>query len=470
MALRADRPGIFYYDGKMYCPSEKDQEGEFYRQKAPLLHPDRPFSKDQLRELYQLYTQYLYEVIGSYAGYLAVGTILSYAAAPEIYDRYAGFSSLWVHGQPKQGKSSVSRWLTGIYGFSMDAGTSIQKMSGPGLAILLQQYGNLPVWIEEYQHPPEKWQIENLKAMYDRQPGSKKSYAELQRVVRTGGIVTGVATAENEQLRSRFCHVHVAIENRLSTTKGLPDRFDWFKDNFRNFCMIGRYLMQHRTEFARLVMEQLKHWIESKALGNCDHRARIVHGASYASFAALAAMLETHSADELVRFKQFLLGYVQNAVEETKLRSSLIQFFTDMISALKYGEFGDSPQKRGQFFRIDELNTVSSPVTSERQRELEIRYGRRWRSYVLSVTLNPVVDRLMAYKRRGGQIMELNVGDLKAQLATQPFYMQAPAKNKDRRHKMRFAGARGPQECIRIVLDNFTGMGYVKNDPNAFLR
>jgi hypothetical protein len=193
-----NRQGIFHYDGKMYCLSDKDQEGEFFRQKTPLLHPEWPFTDLQVRELFQLYTQYLYEIIGSHAGYLAVGTALSYAAAPEIYDRYAAFSSLWVHGQPKHGKSSVSRWLMGLHGFNLEAGTSLQKMSGPGLSILLQQYGNLMVWIEEYQHPPEKWQVENLKAMYDRQPGSKKSYTELQRVVRTGGIVTGVAAAENE--------------------------------------------------------------------------------------------------------------------------------------------------------------------------------------------------------------------------------------------------------------------------------
>jgi hypothetical protein len=42
--------------------------------------------------------------------------------------------------------------------------------------------------------------------------------------------------------------------------------------------------MQHRKEFTRLVLDQMGHWIESRALADCDHRARIVHGAAYASF------------------------------------------------------------------------------------------------------------------------------------------------------------------------------------------
>jgi len=104
--------------------------------------------------------------------------------------------------------------------------------------------------------------------------------------------VSSPATAENEQLRSRFCHLQVATENRHSVTRETPDRFSWFKHNFGDFCMLGRNLMQHRLEFARLAMGQMNYWIESKALSDCEHRARIVHGATYASFAALAAMLE----------------------------------------------------------------------------------------------------------------------------------------------------------------------------------
>jgi hypothetical protein len=121
-------------------------------------------------------------------------------------------------------------------------------------------------------------------------------------------------------------------------------------------------------------------------------------------------------------------------VRETQSRSSLRQFFTDLVSALKSGEFGESAEERRRYFRIDEV-PAPSPVWSQRQRELEIQYGRVWKSYVLSLTLNPVLDRLMAYKRRAGQSIELNLSDFKAQLETQPCYVPVPSKNKDRRHK-----------------------------------
>lgn len=221
--------------------------------------------------------------------------------------------------------------------------------------------------------------------------------------------------------------------------------------------------MRNRNEFSKLAMNQMRFWMESKALINCDHRARIVHGAAYASFAALSSMLQTHPADELVGFKQFLFGYVEKAVRDS--RSALVQFFVDIISALKSGDFGESAQERRRFFRIDEVNTPS-PVKSQRQRELEEQSGRKWKSYVLSITLNPVVDKLMAYKRRAGQGIDLNLSDLKTQLSTQPYCV--PARNKERRHKMRFAGSRGPQECIRIALDAFPSLGYVEIADEEF--
>lgn len=184
-AIFPNRQGVIWYEGKGYLLAERDQEGEAFRQDEPDLRPLVEFTEDQTREVFQQLSQNLWETIGDYGGYLALGAVLAYAAGPEIYQKWVGFPLLWVYGLAHQGKTSLARWLVRVWGFNLQEGTVLGDTTQVGLAILLQQYGNLPVWLEEHQETSKilkPWLPEKIKSILTeiraaRRPSVRRSGA-----------------------------------------------------------------------------------------------------------------------------------------------------------------------------------------------------------------------------------------------------------------------------------------------------
>jgi hypothetical protein len=247
----ANQLGVIWHQGRGYRLSDKDQEGEPFIQKEPMMHPQVPFTDAQTCELFQNISQKLFDTIGGYGGYLALGSMLAYGAGPEIYKKFNAFPGLWIYGEPYQGKTSVSRWLMRIWGLMIDAGMQLPDSTKVGLSILVQQQGDLPAWLEEYQHDCLDWLLQKIKGFYNRESGGKKTFGEERRRILTSVIVTGVATSSDSQVRSRYTIIHVAEANRIK------DHYEWFEANAPAFYLIGRYIMRNRVEFARLFMEQM---------------------------------------------------------------------------------------------------------------------------------------------------------------------------------------------------------------------
>src|ERR1019366_6657731 len=107
------------------------------------------------------------------------------------------------------------------------------------------------------------------------------------------------------------------------------------------FYKIGRFVLLHRVEFARLVVDQIGHWISDPKLADCDERSRIVHGAAYGAFAALALLLESHGPAELRAFRESLRGHIERAQSDVREQLYVTQFFLDLLSAEKAGELGE---------------------------------------------------------------------------------------------------------------------------------
>jgi len=336
--LFPDRQGLYWYQGQGYRPADRDQEGQEFRQGIPLMHPDIECSEDELRELFQTITRNYFEAVGNYGGYMIIGNILSYGFAQEIFRRYSAFPSLWIDGASGSGKSSLARWSLRFWGYSSAEGIALPGSTQVGLSCVLQQYGNLAVWLEEYQPRCEPWVTEKLKAIYDRMGGVKKTFGELTRVIRTGVIVTGVATSSDSQLRSRYCHVHVARENRINDTQ---ERYQWFQQtSLSKFYLLGRYVLENRVEFARIAMEQMHQWMELPTLADCEDRSKIVHGTAYCAFAALVSILQSHLAEDLRRFKAYVAAHVERAAGEVRKSpvawESITKPFMQSAHSLRY--------------------------------------------------------------------------------------------------------------------------------------
>jgi hypothetical protein len=125
------------------------------------------------------------------------------------------------------------RWLLRIWGFVTEKGMPLEDSTKAGIGIAMQQYGNLPVWLEEFQPDSKdfKWIIGKLKNLFNRESGTKKTFEDDQRVIRGSAIVTGVATSGDSQLRSRYAHLQVAAKNRKA------EHFHWFEEESPDFFL-----------------------------------------------------------------------------------------------------------------------------------------------------------------------------------------------------------------------------------------
>ena len=237
-----DSEGVIWWNGLGYLMSRSDWEGEGFKLGRPKWHPTKGLKTDKagvslfglaegeddkeaLRELFGEFCERLRETVGDYDAYMAIGAILAFAVAPEFYAREAFFIGLWLHGERGQGKSSVAGWLTRIWGFVRESGVKMPDSTRVGLQIVLQQYCNLPVWLEEYTKMLEESKVELLKSTHNRESPAKKEFENQQRQILTNPIVTGESTATKSALKQRFPHVQISSERRRGS------HLEWFQRN-----------------------------------------------------------------------------------------------------------------------------------------------------------------------------------------------------------------------------------------------
>lgn len=289
--LFADKSGIIWLKEKgdinrAFKLGDYDHEGQNFCQKTPRMHPNIPAADSEIGELFRNMAAAMKDTLGGCSGYLALGAVLAYGAGPEIYSEFNGFPGLWVHGEQSQGKSSVVKWLMRIWGFAIDGGMPLADSTKVGLSIALQQYGNLPVWLEEYQPDAQRWMTEKIKNFYNRESGIKKTFDEGTRKILTNAIITGVATCSDAQTKSRYAHVQVSAKSRV------VNHYAWFQENMKQFFLVGRHILRNRPDFAARTVAHMNEWLQSKDMIGVDERARIVHGAAYGGFAAMVEVLK----------------------------------------------------------------------------------------------------------------------------------------------------------------------------------
>ena len=278
-----------------------------------------------MRALLRAVASRFYDTFGGYQGLLALGMALLPAAIPEIFEVYNAVPGLWIHGAPRQGKTST-----------------------------------------------------------------------------------------DAQLRSRFAHVLVSEERRLA------NHFDWMQQHSSDFFVFGRYLMEHRPEFAALVLAKLKGWLEDSAMAAIeDERARMVHGCAYAAIAALTQLLGMDDPKMLRDFQAFLIRHAEAAAEEVDESVMVNQLWRDLLDAMKSGALG-TPAEMRKFMKV-----VVNPRPRRKLSEAQTRAGledstKRWEHYLLYIQLGPLLAALREWKRHGGQTLLADRQDLQAQMRTQP--------------------------------------------------
>lgn len=435
---------------RAYKLSETDHEGQSFRHGSPKMKPAVVVKDGEIKELFQLLAEAMFSTIGGNGGFLALGTVLSFGAGPEIYGEHNGFPSLWVHGEPRQGKTTIARLLMRLWGVMVDKGIPLKDSTKVGLSITLQQYGNIPVWFEEFQPSAPDWMVEKLKNIYGRESGSKKTFDEGDRQILTGVIVTGVATSTDPQLRSRFAHVQVAANKRLANC------LNWFQAESPRFFLLGRYILQHRKEFSEKVLAGMREWIGHPLMEGMDDRARIVHGAAYASFVALGEMLGVCNEPALLEnFRKFLAVECREAVQDVDDQVNVNQFWRDLIDALDSEAFGETPMDRKGIFKVMPHTPKKSQLTERQYKAAGEDASKAFPDLLLYFKPGPVIDMLRKYKRMGGKELPLDKADLRKQMQTRPYWVPASS---EAGHRQRFTG-KSSESCWCIDLSRHE-LGY----------
>ena len=241
---------------------------------------------------------------------------------------------------------------------------------------------------------------------------------------------------------------------QVSAESRKANHFEWFQAHCGELVLLGRYLLEHRAEFAALVLAQTREWLQSPAMGDIpDERARLVHGAGFAGFYGMVGLLESHGPEDLRGFREFLIGHCREALEDVDAQVNVNQYWRWALDAAKSDAFGMTLSDRQ---RIMKVVAYVNPklVLSELQVKAGVEDSRKaWISYYLYFQPGPMIGMLREYMRRQGKDLPLDRADLRAQMKTRRYWVEPTgARAKKGTHRQRFAGG-GCEDCWCIALD-----------------
>lgn len=462
--LMPDDDGIYWWEGEGYYLSQRGREGVF-TQGRPKMRPElritdcdlakenggtptadvgatlpekkngrarggtrpkiRPAATDA--ELYRAFFDELcrkfYDTLGGYEGWLCLGAMFAYGAAPELFEDHRLFPGLWVHGQMSSGKTTVTEWMMAIWGFKVSAGIGLMKGTAVGLTQQCENYSNLPLWADEHRQGKvgdDKEAV--LRDSFNRQSTVKWSPDGIQRQMRTSFVVSGESTSSDAATRSRFPHVQVSAGSRKA------DHLEWMTARKEYFFLFGRLLLERRAEFVTLLRGHLSDWLAAKELLGVSEREKIVHGIDWAAFMALTELLGTglttgegtspFTITGVAAFKKFMVEHARTSAADVSSETNVNLFWTDFINAFLAGDIDK------HYFRL-EWKVAEHPPGAPGQ--TSPTGGRtRWESFKLFMYPEPVIAAVQAYLVKQRANITLSRKDLRDQLSKNSYWMDGP--------------------------------------------
>ena len=442
-----DEDGVIQYDGDIYVLARKGREADFAHGRPKMrpwltLDESEPWLKAMesvevvnldksewepasaampvLSGFFREACRRFFDTAGGLGGFLAVGSMLGYAAGPEFFQRYSCLPAIFIPGQMGSGKTFFCNWLMGIQGYQPEEGCKGlglgkgSRVTPVGLCQQLENYSSMALWFDEYrQYEISDEKVSIIRDAYDRQLAGKWTPDGVQRVIRTTPIVSGETDTSDAATRSRYTHLQISASQRLG------NHVNWMRDNRQYFFFFWRHLMVHRPEFVRMVMTLAADWFTSAATKEIPERSRVTYSLAYAAFRAASVLFESHTAQEMDDFKAFIIGRASSAAEDVSSDVNVNVFVQDVITAYKAGAIPD------ECFRV-EKERVAFPGDNYRQAGAGYTAPNQgpWDSYKLYMDPNQVISALQIYLRKGGQSVTLKYKDLRDQLSKNEFWVK----------------------------------------------
>jgi hypothetical protein len=421
--IRPDEDGIFWHDGEGYALSRRGREQEFAHGR-PTMKPGitiesmklntegwdveakKLFETNPSGGFYREVCRLMVEAAGGQEGRMAIGGVLGFAAAPEIFAHWQCFPGVQISGQYGSGKTTYSSWLMSFQGqrvtdgeehrIGAGLGMVSSNVTAVGMMCQLENYSNLMVWADEFRAAELKRlqggeaKLAIMRDAYGRQLATKWSPDGLQRVIRTMLLVSGESTSDDAATRSRYVHMLV------SENKRLDNHHDWLMAHDKYLFIFWREIMERREEFVKLVMSQIESWINHKDLAKLPARERLTHAVAYASWAA------SHTAQEVEEYRKFMVAYAAAASTDVSADVNVNVFWRAVFTAWKAGEID------WKVFKV-EGEWVEHPPGAPNQ--------GRWFSARLLTDPYSLIDQVAIYLRKSGTAVTLSAQDLRDQLS-----------------------------------------------------
>ena len=373
-----DERGIYWHHGFGYqLDIDPDERGStnFMQGVPSFTRPQEtglePLTTDQLAErggmrgIFKTIAEDMFDNIGGYDGWLALGLTMAYAIAPELLKMGGeGHPSPWFFGKLGEGKSFVMALLMRIWGFRHLEGILINHIATENfLQRVLSQYSCLPVFLDEARRETlTDGKLAILRGCYQRQlPG--KATADYTLKVRgippsTSPMVGGESSSHDAATRSRFGHISVAAGRRIGDSQKRKERL---LREAPHYYRLGDWLLSNRPEFSAIAIDKLKVWIETKSVREAisHDRVRFVHGVAFACMNAACTLLDIPQDSEgqfdpspesqigetpdyrqrtLSEFHDFLLVYGGQALRDVHDETFVNRFWEDIRQLVVRGE------------------------------------------------------------------------------------------------------------------------------------
>jgi len=186
---------------------------------------------------------------------------------------------------------------------------------------ILSQYSFLGVHLDEFREKDtDSSKINSIRNSFNRaskENGTIYTHKITRNVSpRTTPIITGENSTTDAATRSRFIQLTMSGENRLP----IGDRTQQAR-NFARFQRlspqlhrIGRFIFRNREDFTKIVINEIKTFLEAEDVCTSIHnqRIRLSYGTAYAATLATKQLL-SHETLEMNNLRNFTLNFADEA-------------------------------------------------------------------------------------------------------------------------------------------------------------
>ena len=454
--LETDAQGIIWYEGTGYQVEASTDEtfvSTGFEQGAPkLLSPHgaaTPLEITDSELLTHMGNDFL-EMIGGYDAWGAIGLFFASAAAPELLERYNGHPGVFLHGNLSEGKTTTMRLLMRIHGFKALDGISIEPTTEVAMARALSHYSCLFLWFDEFRQNNLKDKPGKLTIIRDAfnrgsaAKGDMNNHRKTRMVCpNTTACVTGESSISDGAAKSRFFTLNIS---KMRRGPGSKESLIRVQKESPHYYQIFRFIMTHRKEFVKVMMNILDTAMETHKDTVPNVRILFVHMAAYAAFATTVTLLKSELIDDMKAFENGIVQYALKAMDDVKDETFLQTFWRHVISGVHNGEI------KRHLFKTKVV--LMGPKGLRKCTDLELKNPDIKKFLICCLNFMPIYDSCGIYLRKQGLQAPLSAKDLKQSMLSEKW---ATAKTE------RFKGEDGTISSLSISLEPEDGFPFIED-------